>query len=108
MFIVLSRWTRYHKFSHGRLSGYKDLSLLQCQLLLLTLSLLNVTCFNSIQWAQRAAPLDEVIEGTKYVDANGVMPSNDPLVGYLALLSSRVVLEKTIDLKLFGCSFRWL
>jgi hypothetical protein len=44
--------------------------------------------------------LDDVIEGTKYVDANGVMPSNDILVAAWSL-SSGVVLDKTIDLKLF-------
>lgn len=44
--------------------------------------------------------LDDVIEGTKYVDANGVMPSNDILVAAWSLTSG-IVLDKTIDLKLF-------
>lgn len=44
--------------------------------------------------------LDDVIEGTKYVDTNGVMPSNDILVAAWSLTSG-VVLDKTIDLKLF-------
>ncbi len=44
--------------------------------------------------------LDDLIEGTKYVDANAVMPSNDILIAAWSL-SSGVVLDKTIDLKLF-------
>lgn len=44
--------------------------------------------------------LDDVIEGTKYCDSNGTMPSNDILVSSWSLTSG-VVLDKTIDLKLF-------
>ena len=44
--------------------------------------------------------LDDVIEGTRYLDGNGSMPTNDILVAVWSLTSG-VVLDKTIDLKLF-------
>lgn len=44
--------------------------------------------------------LDDVIEGTHYLDSTGTMPSNDILVAAWSL-SSGIVLDKTIDLKLF-------
>jgi hypothetical protein len=44
--------------------------------------------------------LDDLIEGTHFLDGSGTMPSNDILVASWSL-SSGVVLDKTIDLKLF-------
>jgi len=44
--------------------------------------------------------LDDVIEGTKYLDKNGTMPPNDILVAAWSLTSG-IILNKTIDLKLF-------
>lgn len=44
--------------------------------------------------------LDDVIEGTKYYDSNGTMPSNDILISSWSLTSG-IVLDKSIDLKLF-------
>lgn len=44
--------------------------------------------------------LDDLIEGTHFLDGSGTMPSNDILVASWTL-SSGVVLDKTIDLKLF-------
>lgn len=44
--------------------------------------------------------LDDVIEGTHYLDSTGTMPSNDILVAAWSLTSG-IVLDKTIDLKLF-------
>ncbi len=44
--------------------------------------------------------LDDLIEGTHFLDGSGTMPSNDILVACWSL-SSGVVLDKTIDLKLF-------
>jgi hypothetical protein len=44
--------------------------------------------------------LDDIIEGTQYFDANGTMPSNEILIAAWSLTSG-IVLDKTIDLKLF-------
>lgn len=44
--------------------------------------------------------LDDFIEGTRYFDANNTMPSNEILIAAWSLASG-IVLDKTIDLKLF-------
>jgi hypothetical protein len=44
--------------------------------------------------------LDDVIEDTRYSDASGAMPPNDILIAAWSLTSG-IVLDKTIDLKLF-------